>query len=80
MNDWERMKEIDIRTVSRQNLEDITTLQVEIPFNDRNMRMKHFVEKVKNPYCFRVGDVIVKSTFLGGASLKERIEELVSEL
>ena len=44
--------------------------------SDRNKRMKEFIEKVKNPYCFMVGDVIVKSSFVDGVSLKQRLQEL----
>jgi hypothetical protein len=38
--------------------------------------MKIFLRNVKNPYCFMVGDVIVKSSFTEGVSLKQRLREL----
>lgn len=76
MEDLEKLKAVDIRTVEKGELVDITGLLEEKPDCDKDRRMKTFVEKVKNPYCFMVGDVIVKSSFLDGVSLKQRLQEL----
>lgn len=76
MEDLEKLKAVDIRTVEKGELVDITGLLEEKPDYDKDRRMKTFIEKVKNPYCFMVGDVIVKSSFLGGVSLKQRLQEL----
>lgn len=27
-------------------------------------RVRNFVEQIKNPYCFKYGDVVVKTSFL----------------
>ena len=64
MEEWEKLKSVDIRTVNRDGLIDITR----IPEDD--------LRNVKNPYCFMVGDVIVKSSFTEGVSLKQRLREL----
>ena len=40
-------------------------------------RMLDFLEKVRNPYLFRVGDMIVKVNFFGKESLQSKIEELI---
>jgi len=76
VEDLEKWKAVDIRTVERKELIDIMELSEEETDSDRNKRMKTFIEKVKNPYCFMVGDVIVKSSFLDGVSLKQRLQEL----
>ena len=76
MEDFDKLKTVDIRTVERNELIDIMELSEEETDSDRNRRMKEFMEKVKNPYCFMVGDVIVKSSFLDGVSLKQRLQEL----
>ena len=76
MGDLETLKAVDIRTVDRSELIDIMELSEETTDSDKSRRMKTFIEKVKNPYCFMVGDVIVKSTFLDGVSLKQRLQEL----
>lgn len=80
MEDLEKLKAVDIRTVESGELVDITGFLEEKPDYDKDRRMKNFIEKVKNPYCFMVGDVIVKSSFLEGVSLKQRLQELADGL
>nr|WP_288886423.1 hypothetical protein [uncultured Blautia sp.] len=82
MRDWKKLKETDIRTVNREELVDITKLEFGCLADnpDRKMRMKEFVEQVGNPYCFLVGDIVVKSTFTEGAGLKQRLQELAEGL
>ena len=40
-------------------------------------RKAEFIRQVKNPYCYRVGKIIVKSSYSGDATLTERFQELV---
>jgi len=81
MKDWEALKTVDIQTVSRNELVDIANLSgTAAEHGDREMQMKTFLEEIKNPYCFMVGDIIVKSTFSGDASLEQRIRELAGGL
>lgn len=81
MEELEKLKEVDIRTVNRDELIDITRLPKDkSDCGDKEMRMKKFIENVGNPYCFAVGDMIVKSSFSGGISLQQRIQELAAGL
>lgn len=78
MEEWEKLKSVDIRTVEREKLVDITRFAEEREEDeDQERQMRRFIEKVKNPYCFMVGDVVVKSSFMEGVSLKQRIQELI---
>ena len=44
-------------------------------------RAAEFVKQVKNPYCFRVGDMVVKNVYSSdGISLKERFEQFARTL
>ena len=44
-------------------------------------RIKRFIGEVKNPYCFRVGDVVVKTVFSeDGGSFGERFERMLARL
>lgn len=44
-------------------------------------RLKEFVRQVKNPYCFRVGNVVVKNVYSNdGVSLRERFEQFARTL
>ena len=76
----EEMKAVDIRTVDPDTLVDATKIHI-----DQNLpkeeRMKEFLRQIKNPYCFRLGDMIVKSTYSeDGVSLKERFEQFARTL
>lgn len=81
MTEWEQLKAVDVRTVRREDLVDITGLaESENLSPDKEARMRDFFKRVKNPYCFMVGDVIVKSSFMEGVSLQQRLQELAEGL
>lgn len=55
---------------------------VKIPKNlPREERMKSFVEQIKNPYCFKVGSVVVHVSYADNdATLNDRFAEMISVL
>ena len=76
----EEMKNIDIRTVDPETLVDVTTIEI-VETLPREERIKDYLRKVKNPYCFRVGDVVVKCSYSNdGVTLRDRFEQLVRTL
>lgn len=54
---------VDITTVNKEDLVDVSGLAFDntVP---REQRAAQVLRKVKNPYCFRVGDMGVKLEFL----------------
>lgn len=65
--EWESL--VDIRDVE---------IQRELPCEER---IKSFVEQIKNPYCFKVGSVVVNVSYsAGGATLNDRFVEMLSML
>ena len=78
--EWEKLKAVDIRTVQKEELVDIVPLLKEIPSGEGIDKKAEFLKRVKNPYCFRVGDIIVKYTFTEGATLKQRMQELIESM
>lgn len=72
----EEMKAVDIRTVCPEELVDIIKLNINKSLEGDD-RKAEFIRQVKNPYCYRVGNIIVKSSYSGGATLTERFQELV---
>lgn len=77
MEEWGNLKSVNIRTVNRDELIDITKIaEDKSEYKDKEIQMRTFLNNVKNPYCFMVGDVIVKSSFTEGVSLKQRLREL----
>lgn len=75
----EKMKEADVKTISREELVDIKQIIQEDILEDwtREECLRRFIEKVGNPYCFCVGKVVVKTSFIKGVSINQRFEELV---
>jgi hypothetical protein len=74
------MKDIDIRTVDPATLVDAKSVRVrqELP---RIERMRDYMRQIGNPYCFRVGKVVVKLSFAsGGETLTDRLESLMARL
>lgn len=76
----EEMKNIDIRTVDPESLVDVTEIIINDEANHEE-RAAEFVKQVKNPYCFRVGDMVVKNVYSSdGISLKDRLEQFARTL
>ncbi len=74
------MKNVDIRTVDPSTLVDIKTVNVNtnLPIEERK---KDFIKQVKNPYCFKCGDIVVKVSFSNTtATLEERLENYLKSL
>ena len=56
----EEMKNVDVRTVDRDSLVDVTKIVIDESLS-KEERVAEYLRQVKNPYCFRVGDVVVKN-------------------
>ena len=70
----EEMKNVDVRTVSRDDLVDIRDVEID-PELPKEERIKSFVRQIRNPYCFKVGNVVVKTEFADtDATLDDRLE------
>lgn len=74
---WKEMAAVDIRTVKAEELVDITALEEDLSGEDLAGRVRFFLQAVKNPYCFKVGEMVVKSSFSGNVSLQQRIQEMI---
>ena len=71
------LQSVYIRTVKPEDIVDIQQIKMDEGFSQQEKR-REFIRQVKNPYCFRVGKVIVKANYSeNGVSLNERFEELV---
>ena len=73
----DHMTPVDIRTVKPEDVADIQQIKIDSNLTQQEKR-KEFIRQVGNPYCFRVGKIIVKASYSGdGVSLNERFEELL---
>lgn len=75
--DMQMMKDVDIRTVERSELVDLNSVVID---EDKPIaeRMEAFVKQIRNPYCFRVGDVAVKVVYKeNGPTFQQNFEEML---
>ena len=71
------LKHASLMDCDKATLVDITEIKID-DAKPSAERMIDFIQKVKNPYLFRVGDVAVKIKFEEGAErLQKKIESLI---
>ena len=72
--DIDVMRSVDVRTVDPMTLVDILDTKVD-PNKPLPERMLDFIRQIRNPYCFRCGDTIVKVSYTDTtATMEERME------
>ena len=60
--DWEKMRNVDPRTVDRSKLVQRASVVID-PSADKAERIRSYVQQIKNPYCYLDGDIVVKLSF-----------------
>ena len=60
MEQLEAMKLTNVETVDKELLTDMQAVQID-PSLPKEERILQYVEQIKNPYCFRFGQVVVRS-------------------
>ena len=74
---FEEMKRVDVRTVPRENLSDIRKVAVRKQKSAQD-KVRDYLAETGNPYCFRVGDVVVKNTYAeDGPDLNDLLRQLI---
>ena len=67
----EQMKSVDIGAVDKETLADASGFTFD-PMLPKETRAQRMLEHFKNPYCFRLGDMVIKLEFADdGPSLQE---------
>lgn len=78
--DFEQMRNVDVRTVERESLADISKIHIDTRM-PREQRLADFVRQIGNPYCYRCGKVVVKVSFAEtDATLEDRLEHYLKTL
>lgn len=78
--DWKAMKEVDVQTVDPETLVDLNSVVIPDGLS-KEERIKEFVRQIKNPYCYKVGKMIVKVEFSeDGPTLEEQMQEYLKSL
>lgn len=71
------MKNIDIAKVNPGDLVDIRDVQINGNLK-RDNQLADFIGQIKNPYCYRYGEYIVKIGFEDtSVTLTERLREMI---
>ena len=75
--DMNSMQAVNIRTVDKNSLVDLNTIHIDdsqpVP-----ERIHSFLQQIKNPYCFRIGDIAVKVNYKSeGPTFQQNFEELL---
>ena len=78
--DIEQMRNVDVRTVDRDSLVDISKIHIDTQM-PREQRLAEFIRQIKNPYCYRCGKVVIKVSFADtDATLEDRLEHYLKTL
>ena len=76
----EEMKQIDIRTADPSTLADRRTIRID-PTLPKKEGLKEYLRQIKNPYCYRDGNVVVKVSFReNGHTMEECLEAYLRSL
>ena len=62
MSELRTMQITDILSVSAESLVDINDVSVNKDLSKKE-RIAEFIKQIKNPYCFKCGDFIVKARY-----------------
>ena len=72
--------QINIHTVDIQNLVDINDVKIDTTLEKAD-RIQNFIRDIKNPYCFRCKNTVVKVSFCSeGNSFQELLQDYFSTL
>jgi hypothetical protein len=68
-----QMSEADIRTVDKNELVDIETVEIRTDL-PKEERILDYIRQIKNPYCYLSHGVVVKISFSGKKKLEDCIQ------
>ncbi len=79
MEELAALQDMDVRAVDPESLADINEVHINMDL-PREERIAETIRQMKgNPYFFRCGDIVVKMSFQGTASLQELLEDCLGD-
>lgn len=73
-------KSTDINNIDFDTLVDMETIKID-PNLPKQERIEQYLHQIKNPYCFKVGEVVVSVSYSeDDVTLQERIEQYLQNL
>lgn len=80
LKELEQLKQVDVRTISHNELIDLKEIKIDEEAS-KKQRIQQFVEQIKNPFCFKVGEIVVSVGFSNdGISFEERMKQYLDTL
>lgn len=77
MNELKTMQNVDPLTVTADNLVDINDITVNKELSKAE-RIAEFIKQIKNPYCFKCGNFIVKARYTdNGLSMEDCLQSII---
>lgn len=77
LSNLETMKMIDIKTVDKASLVDLNSVVID-ESKSVSERVESFLQQIRNPYCFRIGNVAVKVNYKSdGPTFQKSFEEML---
>jgi hypothetical protein len=75
--DIEAMRNVDVRTVDRSDLVELSDVRIDENLSQQE-RIAEFIRQIKNPYCYKCGDIVVKESFSNnGKSIDDCFEQYI---
>lgn len=76
-NEYKKLMQVNFDDVELEKLADISTIEINSDLS-LQQRQRLYLEKIKNPYIVRVGDVKVKIRFSdNGITIEEALQNLI---
>jgi hypothetical protein len=69
-----RMSEADIRTVDKNELVDIETVEIRTDL-PKEERILDYIGQIKNPYCYLYKGMVIKVSFAGKRKLEDCLKD-----
>ena len=77
MNEIKAMQSVNPLTVSADELVDINDVKVSKD-SPKQERIAEFIKQIKNPYCFKCGNFIVKARYTdNGLSMEDCLQSIM---
>lgn len=77
MNEIKAMQSVNPLTVSADELVDINDVKVSKDLSKQE-RIAEFIKQIKNPYCFKCGNFIVKARYTdNGLSMEDCLQSIM---
>lgn len=77
--EYERLRDTDIRTIDPSDAADISEVMIDLDLPPEQ-RAAELVRQMKgNPFVYRCGDILVKTSFAGTEPLQSILEECLEK-